>query len=243
MIQWDDEGLVLKSLPFGEHALRIIIFTKEHGLVQGIEKWGRRKKINLPHQRGNLLKVRWQARLSEHMGTWHAELWESNASFALSFTKEKLQAFETLLGLCALTLPPHAPFPQLYAETLALLRLLKKLPTPEINVESMNEWLVTYCRWEYKLIEMLGYGFNLRAGNEVILLEHGIGINKKKAEQHGQLFLPLPAFLYQPLAPKSLEEIEQAMSLTGYFLRKILLEHKIQDLPKSREKIFNPNFK
>ncbi|MGI9461237.1 MAG: DNA repair protein RecO [Alphaproteobacteria bacterium] len=228
-MQWQDEGFITRSLIFQESSYRLFIFTKHHGLATGLLRGGRRKTKRLECQRGNLLHIKWQARLEEHLGEWRGELLQPFGGYALSFPAKKLHAFESALALLTILLPERLPMQKLYHDSLNLLQHF---------MHRHQDYMSAYCIFEYQLLSHLGYGFNLDNANEVILLNQHRGEKKFNAEKYGEPFLPLPEFLLNHKTTASTKCQQQALQLSGYFLERLLLSLKKTGLPSARQQLF-----
>jgi DNA repair protein RecO (recombination protein O) len=82
-MDWFDSALVLHVRPHGESNAVLEAFTREHGRHSGLVRGGRSRKIRPALQTGNLLKVEWRARLTEHLGCFTLELDRPYAAVAV----------------------------------------------------------------------------------------------------------------------------------------------------------------
>ena len=78
-MDWTDDGIVLSAKKHGETSAIVTLLTPGHGRHLGLVRGGGKRAGGLL-QPGNLLKARWQARLSEHLGTFRCELTEAFAA-------------------------------------------------------------------------------------------------------------------------------------------------------------------
>ena len=92
-MDWTDDGIVLSAKKHGETSAIVTLLTPGHGRHLGLVRGGGKRAGGLL-QPGNLLKARWQARLSEHLGTFRCELTEA---FAAPVLRDRLK----LAGLSA----------------------------------------------------------------------------------------------------------------------------------------------
>ncbi len=242
-MQWQDEGFITRSINFQERSLRLFIFTRDHGLCTGIHRYTRSKSNSTQFQRGNLLKVKWQARLEEHLGEWRTELIEPFGGYALSFSAKKLRAFESALVLLTTLLPERMPMVSLYHDSLDLLEYFRNEPShpPTTPTDAMDndDYLSTYCRFEYNLLSHLGYGFNLDHAQEVILLNQSRGDYLTSASKRGEPFLPLPSFLLHDEQRATRQCKLQALQLLGYFLERLFISLKKTGLPAVRQQLIS----
>ena len=231
-MQWQDEGFVTRAIIFQEQSLRLFIFTKDHGLCTGIQRYAKNKATRQQFQRGNLLRVTWQARLEDHLGEWRTELIKPFGGYALSFSQKKLLAFESALALLSSLLPERMPMENLYDDSLQFLTTL----VFDDNGDS-DGYLSAYCRFEYQLLAHVGYGFNINRGDEVLLLNHSRGDKLSSAKARGEPFLPVPPFLLDLHAPITASCHLQALALSGYFLERIFISLKKSELPAPRQQL------
>ena len=79
-MDWSDEGIFLTAKPLGEAHAVAELLTRAHGRHLGLVRGGRSRRIRPLLQSGNLLRVTWRARLSEHLGGFNVELIEAHAA-------------------------------------------------------------------------------------------------------------------------------------------------------------------
>ena len=148
-MDWSDEGIFLSAKPLGEANAVGELFTFGHGRHLGLVRGGRSRRIRPLLQPGNLLRVTWRARLSEHLGGFNVELIEAHAARVLD-DRLALAAIGSLSGLVRL-LPERDPHPELYAATLDVLRAF----------DDFDLWAPRLVRWELQLLKELGFGLDL----------------------------------------------------------------------------------
>ncbi|MGV1015239.1 MAG: DNA repair protein RecO, partial [Methyloceanibacter sp.] len=73
-MDWSDEGIFLSAKPLGEANAVAELLTLAHGRHLGLVRGGRSRRIRPLLQPGNLIRVTWRARLSEHLGGFNVEL-------------------------------------------------------------------------------------------------------------------------------------------------------------------------
>src|SRR5258708_1979388 len=97
-MQWNDKAIVLSVRRLGENSAIIHLLTLEHGMVAGVDKGAFGKRKRGIYQPGNIVAAHWQARLSEHIGTWSCELVESTIAHILD-DRRKLSALAAAVAL------------------------------------------------------------------------------------------------------------------------------------------------
>jgi DNA repair protein RecO (recombination protein O) len=231
-MDWIDEGIFLSGKPLGETNIVAELLTLEHGRHLGLVRGGRSRRIRPLVQPGNLLRVTWRARLSEHLGGFNVELMEANAARILD-DAAALAAIGSLTGLARL-LPERDPHPELYAATLHVLRAF----------DDARIWPALLVRWEFQLLQDLGFGLDLSecaatgAHKELIYVSplSGRAVSREAGEPYGSKLLALPAFLLDD-APIGDADIAAGFALTGHFLdRDVLAPHGLK-LPQARERL------
>ncbi len=67
-MNWSDEGIVLSARRHGENSVVVQLLTRGQGRHAGLVRGGQGKRARGLYQPGNLVAVRWSARLAEHLG-------------------------------------------------------------------------------------------------------------------------------------------------------------------------------
>jgi DNA repair protein RecO (recombination protein O) len=234
-MDWTDEGIFLSGKPLGEANLIAEILTFEHGRHLGLVRGWRSRRIRPVLQPGNLVRVTWRARLSEHLGGFNVELMEAHGARAFDDVRA-LAAIGTLAGLIKL-LPERDPHSALYATTLHLLRSLAE---PEV-------WPALLVHWELQLLAELGFGLDLSecaatgTAEELIYVSprSGRAVSREAGAPYGDKLLALPAFLLDAAAPLGTADIAAGFALTGFFLERDVLESHGLKLPPSRDRLLD----
>ncbi len=74
---------MLAARPHGEDATVVHLLTRAQGRHAGLVRGGQGRRARGIYQPGNLVAVRWSARLAEHLGNYTCELMESYAARVL----------------------------------------------------------------------------------------------------------------------------------------------------------------
>ena len=218
-----ENALVLSAKPLGERSWILSLFTQESGRFVGVIK---RKK---PFEVGTFVTGRWQARLSEQMGTFYLE--ETNPLSVLYLDDGKRLA--VLSSLCALlddTLPERQAFPNLYRQVVLFLNELDGC-----------DFLKKYTLLEKELLMEIGFGLDLSgcagggdpADLAYISPKTGRAVSREKGLPYRNKLLTLPPFFWKE-ADATSKDIQDALTLTGYFLVQHTPRHR---LPKIRERL------
>lgn len=234
-MEWSDEGIFLSAKPLGEANAVAEFFTRAHGRHLGLVRGGRSRRIRPVLQPGNLIRLTWRARLSEHLGGINVELIEAHAARVLD-DAVALAAIGSLAGLARL-LPERDPHPELYDATLDVLHAF----------EDASLWPKLLVRWELQLLQELGFGLDLSAcaatGAEAELAyvspRSGRAVSRDAGEPYEDRLLRLPAFLIDETAPASEADIAAGFILTGHFLARDVLDPHGLAMPQSRERLID----
>jgi DNA repair protein RecO (recombination protein O) len=231
-MQWQEDAVVLSARPHGESALLISLIAAGQGRHAGMVPGGQGRRNRALWQTGNLLRVTWQARLAEHLGTVQGEVRTPHASRWLDDPR-RLAGLSAACALSEACVAERMPQPGAFAGLAAMLDGL---------VEA--DWPSLYVHWELGLLRALGYGLDLASCAATGLTDDLIYVSPKsgravsrKAGQpfHGRL-LPLPSFLRQG-GPGTAAEVQDGLSLTGFFLETHVLAPQNRALPPARSRL------
>lgn len=214
MIEWRDEGALLKVRKHGESSAIIEVFTAAHGRAAGVVRGGASRKIAPLLQPGAQLDVTWKARLEEHLGSFTIEPIRSRAAVVMS-DRLGLAGLNAVTALLAFALPEREPHGGLYQASIQLLDLLGQ---SEI-------WPLAYLQWEMKLLEDLGFGLDLSecavtGGTDDLIYvspRTGRAVARHAAGDWADKLLPLPDVL-RGAGEAGTDEIVTALRTTGHFL-------------------------
>ncbi|HSH64101.1 DNA repair protein RecO [Methyloceanibacter sp.] len=232
-MDWSDEGIFLTAKPLGEAHAVAELLTRAHGRHLGLVRGGRSRRIRPLLQSGNLLRVTWRARLSEHLGGFNVELIDAHAARVLD-DAAALTAIGSLAGLARL-LPERDPHPELYAATVEVLRTFDR---PDV-------WPALLVRWELQLLQELGFGLDLStcaatgADTDLIYVSprSGQAVSRDAGKPYCSKLLKLPAFILDDAASADAADIAAGFALSGHFLeRDVLAPHGLA-MPQARERL------
>ena len=212
-MDWTDDGIVLSAKKHGETSAIVTLLTPGHGRHLGLVRGGGKRTGGLL-QPGNLLKARWQARLSEHLGTFRCELTEA---FAAPVLRDRLK-LAGLSAACAMAegvLPERQPHRPVFEGLLALIRGLDD-----------EDWPSAYVKWELGLLAELGFGLDLSACAATgqndqlayVSTKTGRAVSLAAAKPYKKSLMTLPDFLLHPGAAGPPDDVIRGLKLTGYFL-------------------------
>ncbi|MDR0640679.1 MAG: DNA repair protein RecO [Holosporales bacterium] len=229
MISWSDTGIVI-SVRNGWKAHSIVsIFTENHGSIPAI--CNHRNPIS-PFSN---VCLDWRGKNETDLGFWRIndvrQNWVHCADFQLH-----VNVCREICLLLNETLPTGIPHP-------ALFHLVHHIAN-DLHSLSKIEALKTYAYFEFLLLKVTGFGFDLRTCGvcnrcepiEFISSKTGYGISNKCATNTTDQMFRIPR-IWKEWEAHTLDqnEINQSLTITNFFIRKHLLyPHFIRPLFESR---------
>ena len=216
-MDWSDDAIVLSARKYGETSLIANLLTRAHGRHSGLIRGGASRRNRGLFEPGNLVRVQWRARLSDHLGTYQCELTKAVAADLLE-SRLKLSGLSSICAISDVALPEREVHRPLYDSFLIL-----------INTFSDDSlWPTVYVKWELGLLQELGFGLDFSScaatGQRVNLAfvspRSGRAVSIDSAGPYKHVLLKLPKFLTQSGKKGTMEDIHPALKLTGYFLNK-----------------------
>jgi DNA repair protein RecO (recombination protein O) len=241
MPEWSDTALILSIRPHGENAAVVSVLTQEQGRQAGLVRGGQSRSMRGVLQPGNLVSVRWRARLEEHLGAMVIELMAAHASLIMDDSL-RLAGLTSICAIVEACLPEREPCPGIHEATYALVDMISK------NDEHLL-WLAGLVRWEIAMLEVAGYALDLKrcgvtgeqSGLSYVSPRTGVAVTKAGAGAHAARLLALPEFLGGKDAAGDEKTIEQdlldGMELTRHFLERKVFAVNHQPLPPPRQRL------
>ncbi len=217
-MQWNDKGIILRERPYGETHRIITILTEEHGRHAGLVRISTKSKNSQTFQPGNYVDAVWSARLPDQLGYWKIDPLFMASARLLNHPKQ-LAALSAACSIMDIALPERHPYNSLYQ---ALEFLIDKLLWTE-------NWHVFYIYFELCLLNDLGFGLDLKkcavtgtSDNLVYVSpKTGRAVSSDAGKAYHDHLLVLPTFIrLGSIECNEPREIEQGMTLTGYFLHR-----------------------
>lgn len=234
-MEWRDEGILLGIRRHGESAAIIDAFTLEHGRHLGLVHGGGSSKNAALLQPGAQLLLDWQARLSEHLGTFRVEPLRARAGVIIG-DPVRLAALNTITTLLVALLPEREAHQKLYGACCVLLDELQ---------DSDPRWPERYALWEVNLLAALGFGLDLKrcaatgAKRDLAYVspKTGRAVSREAGGPWADRLLPLPLFLTGE-GRATIGDVREAMRLTGHFLMQwVLPAMGVKELPAARGRL------
>lgn len=234
-MDWDAPAIVLDARPYGEGDAIATVMTAEHGAHRGLARGGAARGRTAIWQPGNLIQVRWVARLSEQLGSFTAELVHPAAALAM----DDALVMAMLSSVCAVAegaLPEREPHPRVFESLLHLIA----------HLSQRDAVLPDLIRWETVLLADLGYGLDLTccaitgetAGLAFVSPKTGRAVTEAGAGIWTSRLLRLPSFLVggNDAAPPDWRD---GLRLTGHFLERDAFGHHHRPLPQARRMLYD----
>jgi DNA repair protein RecO (recombination protein O) len=231
-MQWIDDAILLSARAHGETGLLVTLLTREHGRHAGLVQGGQSKKHRPAWQTGTLFEIKWQARLSEHLG---GVTGEARRSYAARWLDDagRLGGISAVCAIAEACLPDREPHSAIYAGLLAFLEGLGE-----------EHWPSLYAHWELGLLGELGFRLDLSvcaatgATDDLIYVspKSGRAVSRGAGEAYRERLLTLPAFLREGISHDR-AEVAQALDLTGFFLERHALAPQGKALPAARSRL------
>ena len=233
-MDWQDEGTILSLRPHGETSAIIEVFTAAHGRHAGVVRGGASRKLAATLQPGSRVALAWRARLADHIGAFTVEPLQSRAGVLNE--RLALMGLNAAAALLLFALPEREPHLSLYQTSESLFDAL---------AAQVPDWPLAYLRWEFGLLEELGYALDLsrcavtgaRDDLAFVSPKTGRAVSRAGAGEWEARLLPLPAFLLGQ-GPAAGTELAQGFAITGHFL-----EHRLardlggRALPEARARL------
>ncbi len=234
-MEWEAPAIVLDARPFGEGDAVVTLMTEAHGLHRGLVRGGNSRAGASTWQPGNLVLVRWVARLTDQLGNFTGELVHAGAAMAM----DDALALAMLSSLCAVAegaLPEREPHARVFQ---LLLALVPRMPLGSVMLPDV-------VRWEAALLSDLGYGLDLSAcamTGEVANLAFvsprtGRAVTAAVSAAWRHRLLRLPGFLTGTDGSDA-ADWRDGLRLTGHFLERDAFGHQNRDLPQARRMLYD----
>jgi DNA repair protein RecO (recombination protein O) len=223
-------AILLAVAPFGEGDAVATLFTETDGLFRGLARGAQSRKHAATWQPGNLLQIRWIARLEDQLGSVAAELVHPAAALVM----HDAFALAVLSAACAVAegaLPERQPQPAIFRGLLHVIA----------HAGAGQGALPDLVQWELGLLRELGYGLDLTAcavtgatgGLAYVSPKSGRAVSAAAAGRWIPRLLPLPAFLTAG-AEGDIVDWADGLQLTGHFLARAVFAPRNRPLPAAR---------
>ena len=235
-MEWQDEGIVISTRPFGESSAILDAFTAQHGRHAGVVRGGTSRKMAPFLQPGCQVALSWRARLGDQLGAYVVEPLRSRAGILAD--PLALAGLNSVCAMLRLYLPDREAQPGLYLQTQALLAQIEGIP--------VAQWAPAYVRWELHLLDEVGFGLDLSrcavtGGREDLAFvspKTGRAVSRAGAGDWASRLLPLPQGLLGQ-GPMSYDELASGLAITGHFLTRAIAMMGKLNLPEARGRLLD----
>ncbi|WP_181160012.1 DNA repair protein RecO [Sandaracinobacter neustonicus] len=234
MLSFDDEALVLTTLPHGENGAVVRFLSLTGGLRAGYVPGARGKAKRALIHPGNRVALHLSARAEGQLPGATLELLESRA--LLAFEPRAAAMLAWLAELTATATAEAVPHPRLAAALDALLTGLGA----GMDATAAQAAL---ARYELLLLAEEGFGLDLTAcalggpASDLAFVSPRSGRAVSREKSSGQPWeaqlLPLPRFLLDG-GPATPADVAQALTLSAHFLRAHWLNNDLREATRNR---------
>lgn len=208
------DGVVLNCKRWRNKLYRFAYFDASEGLTS------RLNFLSSSFEVGDFISGSFETKKIDAMVTYSPFLYSQGDGL-------KLALLSSLTSLLRLILPEGHPYPQLFSQTTATLKMLSQPET------SAQDFVLAYIDFERFLLEQLGFGLDLDRcavtgqTNNLIYIspKTGRAVCKTEGQPYHDHLLPFPK-----LFRKEGHDFGEALKVTGFFIQK----HLIPELPFMR---------
>lgn len=234
-MHFQDEGIIVNKIKYGDNDLILSIFTQNHGLQKGFIKGAFKSKQKFLLEQGNICLVEKKNRTESQLGYFKLEF--SNSILGTIFNnKIKLLMLETICIFLNNFLGEKETDTDFYNITKSVILLLEH-----------EGYLYNYVNWEKLLLEKVGYGLDLSKCAVSGVSDNLYYLSPKTGKSvtyevgksyHNKLFIIPKSFKNNKINDIPLQDIKNALEITGYFLKKFSHEY-VKPIPNSRSLFIN----
>lgn len=224
----EDKAIILSARYFQESYIIVKCLLENHGILAGLYRIS--KKQNSEAFSGNIVDIKWRAKLSDQLGHYQLELIKNIAS-GIAFNRSYVTIANAAISITQLLLHEREPQAEIfYALEQLLVQLYNTQPN---NSNDMLTSLILYSKFEMKLLSKSGFGLDLRKCVVTNITENLVYISPKSgcavsreagAKYHDKLF-QLPQFLINLKSTVTIYEIIQALNISRFFIEKHALSN------------------
>jgi DNA repair protein RecO (recombination protein O) len=234
-MEWEAPTIVLDARPYGEGDVVATVMTRDLGLHRGLARGGASRAKASTWQAGNLVQVRWTARLSDQLGSFTGELIHPGAAHVM----DDALGLAMLTSVCAVA---EGALPEREQHTGIFNGLLALIPRFPLGAAALAELV----RWETVVLADLGYGLDLTAcavtgrtdGLTYVSPRTGRAVTRDAAGVWADRLLPLPGFLLDE-GQGAAADWRDGLRLTGHFLTRDAFGHQHRPLPRARIMLYD----
>ena len=217
-MNWQDKGFLLSSNKYNENSSIVEFFTKDHGKISGILFGSTSKKIKSYLLIGNKFHLNYSSKNENSTGSFKVEIDKVNTALYLD-NKLKLSCIIYSIQIIKILTVENQ-------SNIKIFELIENL----YKILDDDNWLKRFVIWELDFFKLIGY--------EISFLDYA-----EKVTKNNKIFYVskndnskiIPNFLVNNHdSVQNNQEIVNALSITGDFLKKSILNDNDYSLPNSR---------
>lgn len=234
-MELNGQAIILELQDYNNDLLIASVLFEHHGVRKGAIKSSKKNKSELSI--GNILNLKWYARLENHLGNFNIKSSEMIAPFVYHDKKKLL----SLLSICSLykaCLAEKEPQQILFSQLESFLYALK-----------FNNplWLNMVVLLEFELLSRAGFGLNLNkcaATGETKNLKYispktGRAVAQEPGERYKDKLFIIPKLFTDSNEKWPDKEIAHALRVIRHFLEKNIFSIKKENFPTVRIELEN----
>ena len=217
-MNWQDKGFLLSSNKYNENSSIVEFFTKDHGKISGILFGSTSKKIKSYLLIGNKFHLNYSSKNENSTGSFKVEIDKVNTALYLD-NKLKLSCIIYSIQIIKILTVENQ-------SNIKIFELIEDL----YKILDDDNWLKRFVIWELDFFRLIGYEISFLDYSEKVIKN-----NKTFYVLKNDKSKIIPNFLVNnDYSVKNKDEIVNALSITGDFLKKSILNDNDYSLPNSR---------
>ena len=217
-MNWQDKGFLLSSNKYNENSSIVEFFTKDHGKISGILFGSTSKKIKSYLLIGNKFHLNYSSKNENSTGSFKVEIDKVNTALYLD-NKLKLSCIIYSIQIIKILTVENQ-------SNIKIFELIENL----YKILDDDNWLKRFVIWELDFFRLIGYEISFLDYSEKVTKN-----NKTFYVSKNDNSKIIPNFLVNNHdSVQNNQEIVNALSITGDFLKKSILNDNDYSLPNSR---------
>ena len=217
-MNWQDKGFLLSNNKYNENSSIVEFFTKDHGKISGILFGSTSKKIKSYLLIGNKFHLNYSSKNENSTGNFKVEIDKVNTALYLD-NKLKLSCIIYSIQIIKILTVENQ-------SNIKIFELIENL----YKILDDDNWLKRFVIWELDFFKLIGY--------EISFLDHVEKVTKNNktfyvSKNDNSKIIPNFLVNNNDLVQNN-QEIVNALSITGDFLKKSILNDNNYSLPNSR---------
>ena len=217
-MNWQDKGFLLSSNKYNENSSIVEFFTKDHGKISGILFGSTSKKIKSYLLIGNKFHLNYSSKNENSTGSFKVEIDKVNTALHLD-NKLKLSCIIYSIQIIKILTVENQ-------SNIKIFELIENL----YKILDDDNWLKRFVIWELDFFKLIGY--------EISFLDYAEKVTKNNktfyvSKNDNSKIIPNFLVNNDDLVQNN-QEIVNALSITGDFLKKSILNDNDYSLPNSR---------